>query len=125
MIYSLNGKLIYSDPSAAVVECGGVGYKCQISLKTVAALPKVGEQVFLYTYLSVREDAVDLFGFATMEENPNLGQRGGRQGGTCRSFGIYARLSVRLYCRGGSQGADRRRRGRSQAGTAHGAGTEG
>lgn len=68
MIYSLNGKLIYSDPSAAVVECGGVGYKCQISLKTVAALPKVGEQVFLYTYLSVREDAVDLFGFATMEE---------------------------------------------------------
>ena len=68
MIYSLNGKLILSEPNAAVVECAGVGYRCTVSLKTAGALPKVGEQVFLYTYMAVREDAVDLFGFATKEE---------------------------------------------------------
>jgi Holliday junction DNA helicase RuvA len=68
MIYSLNGKLIYSDAATAVVECGGVGYKCNVSLKTVGALPGVGENVLLYTYMAVREDAVDLFGFITLEE---------------------------------------------------------
>lgn len=68
MIYSLNGKLIFSDASTAVVECGGVGYKCNVSLKTVGALPNVGEDVLLYTYMSVREDAVDLFGFINMDE---------------------------------------------------------
>ncbi len=68
MIYSLNGKLILSEPNSAVVECCGVGYRCTVSLKTAGALPKLGEQVFLYTYMAVREDAVDLFGFATIEE---------------------------------------------------------
>ena len=68
MIYSLNGKLIYSDTSTAVVECGGVGYKCNVSLKTVGALPKVGDNILLYTYMAVREDAVDLFGFISLEE---------------------------------------------------------
>ena len=68
MIYSLNGKLIFSDATTAVVECGGVGYKCNVSLKTVGALPQVGSDVLLYTYMSVREDAVDLFGFMTQEE---------------------------------------------------------
>ena len=68
MIYSLNGKLIYSEPNLAVVECNGVGYKCAVSLKTAAALPKINEQVFLYTYMAVREDAVDLFGFISQDE---------------------------------------------------------
>lgn len=68
MIYSLRGKLIFSDASFAVVECGGVGYKCTVSLKTIGALPKVGEEVMLYTHMSVREDSVDLFGFINMEE---------------------------------------------------------
>jgi len=68
MIYSLNGKLIENEPNAAVVECGGVGYKCTVSLKTSAALPKIGENVFLYTYLAIREDAADLFGFINKDE---------------------------------------------------------
>ncbi len=68
MIYSLNGKLIYSETSFAVVECGGVGYKCAISLKTYGGLPKIGEPVFLYTYMSIREDAATLFGFLTADE---------------------------------------------------------
>ncbi len=68
MIYSLNGKLIETEPNAAVVECGGVGYKCTVTLKTSAALPQIGENVFLYTYLALREDAADLFGFLSKEE---------------------------------------------------------
>ena len=47
MIYSLNGKLIENEPNTAVIECGGVGYKCSVSLKTSAALPKIGENVSL------------------------------------------------------------------------------
>lgn len=68
MIYSLNGKLIETEPNSAVVECGGVGYKCTVTLKTSAALPQIGENIFLYTYLALREDAADLFGFLNKEE---------------------------------------------------------
>ena len=68
MIYSLRGKLIFSDISVAVVECGGVGYKCTISAKTLGALPETGKEVMLYTHMNVREDAVDLFGFISMDE---------------------------------------------------------
>lgn len=68
MIYSLNGKLIENEPNMAVVECGGVGYKCSVSLKTSSMLPKIGENVFLYTYLAIREDSADLFGFINKDE---------------------------------------------------------
>lgn len=68
MIYSLRGKLVFSDQYCAVIECAGVGYKCSVSLNTVSRLPKVGSDVFLYTYMSVKEDAVDLFGFYSTEE---------------------------------------------------------
>ena len=68
MIYSLNGKLTYSDPTTAVVECGGVGYGCRVTYNTLQRLPDIGQNVLLYTYLNVREDAVDLFGFFVKEE---------------------------------------------------------
>ena len=68
MISSVRGKLIFCDSQVAVVECGGVGFKCYSSLNTLSTLPKVGSEVFLNTYLSVREDALDLYGFATVEE---------------------------------------------------------
>lgn len=68
MIYSLNGKLTYTDPTTAVVECAGVGYGCRVTYNTLRQLPETGKQVFLFTYMNVREDAVDLFGFYTKEE---------------------------------------------------------
>ncbi len=68
MFYSLKGTLIHTEPGLAVVECGGVGFKCFTTLNTQRALPKQGEEVKLYTHLNVREDALDLFGFATMGE---------------------------------------------------------
>lgn len=68
MIYSLNGTLTYTDPTTAVVECGGVGYGCRVTYNTLRQLPETGKQVLLFTYMNVREDAVDLFGFFTKEE---------------------------------------------------------
>ena len=68
MIYSLRGNLIYTDATSFVIECGGVGYRCSASLNTLSDMPKKNNEVFVYTYMSVREDAVDLFGFSTTEE---------------------------------------------------------
>ncbi len=68
MIYSLNGILVYKDNNTAVIECGGVGYKCAVSQKTAASLPPLKSETFLLTYMQVKEDAVDLFGFITAAE---------------------------------------------------------
>lgn len=68
MIYSLRGKLIHSEPNLAVIECGGVGYCCRVTMTTARQLPKIGEEAMLYTCMSVREDAVELFGFADKAE---------------------------------------------------------
>ncbi|MCR5717748.1 MAG: Holliday junction branch migration protein RuvA [Oscillospiraceae bacterium] len=68
MIYSVSGKLIHTEPNLAVIECGGVGYACRTTQTTLSKLGKLGEQAFLYTHLTVREDAVELFGFADKDE---------------------------------------------------------
>ena len=58
MIYSVNGTVELIEPNLAVIDCGGVGYACRTTAKL-----KIGEKAKLLTYLSVREDAVELFGF--------------------------------------------------------------
>ncbi len=63
MIYNVKGMLTYAEPTFAVVECGGVGFKCFISMTTLRQLPSAGKEVNLFTHLSVREDAMDLYGF--------------------------------------------------------------
>lgn len=68
MFYSVKGTLTHTEPGLAVVECGGVGFKCFTSLSTQRSLPQVGGEVKLYTHLNVREDALDLFGFSTVSE---------------------------------------------------------
>lgn len=68
MLYNLNGTLTVSDVNFVVVECGGVGFKCFTSLNTVKNLGKVGDKVNIFTYLAVREDAMDLYGFANQAE---------------------------------------------------------
>lgn len=68
MYYSLTGKLIHTEAHLAVINCGGVGYKCMTTLTTLSCLEPVGSEATLYTYLNVREDALDLFGFYTMGE---------------------------------------------------------
>lgn len=68
MIASLNGKLIYTDNTSVVVECGGVGFKCAVTKNTLYNLPPKESNVFLHTYMVVREDAMDLYGFIDREE---------------------------------------------------------
>lgn len=67
MLYSVRGKVIHLSAACAVVECGGVGFHCQTTMNTLKTL-KLGSEVTLYTYLNVREDALELFGFATKTE---------------------------------------------------------
>lgn len=68
MIYNVKGSLTYAEPTFAVVECGGVGFKCFISMTTLRQLPSPGKEINLFTYMSVREDAIDLFGFYDVNE---------------------------------------------------------
>ncbi len=68
MIYNVKGTLTYAEPNFAVVECGGVGFKCFISMTTLRQLPSPGKELNLYTHLAVREDALDLYGFYDVEE---------------------------------------------------------
>ena len=68
MIYSVKGILTYVEPSFVVVECGGVGMKCFASTSTISQLSSVGTEVTLLTYMSVKEDAIDLYGFLSQNE---------------------------------------------------------
>ena len=67
MIYSVRGTLILMEAGFAVVECGGVGYRVQTSISTQKQL-KLNRKAKLYTYVHIREDAFDIFGFASREE---------------------------------------------------------
>lgn len=68
MLYNIRGKLTVSDVNFIVVECGGVGFKCFTTLNTVKNIGRTGDEVNVFTYLAVREDAMDLYGFATLDE---------------------------------------------------------
>lgn len=68
MIASLRGKLIYTDNTHVVVECAGVGFKCAVTKNTLYNLPQKNDEVFLHTYMVVREDAMDLYGFIDSDE---------------------------------------------------------
>ena len=67
MFYYLKGTVAHMAPYLAVVDCGGVGYACRTTSYTLSALKK-GDKGKLFTHLNVREDAVELYGFATQEE---------------------------------------------------------
>ena len=72
MIYSVNGILALIEPYHVVVECGGIGYSVKTSMTTIAKLPQIGEKVRLFTYLAVKEDAIDLYGFFETAELKTL-----------------------------------------------------
>ena len=67
MYYYVSGTVAHVEPYLAVIDCGGVGYACRTTTYTLSQIKK-GDRAKLYTYLSVREDAVDLYGFASGEE---------------------------------------------------------
>ena len=68
MIYCLTGKIVKKSMSAVVLSCGGVGYYAQCPVSVAGALPGVGKEATLYTVMSVTENDVSLYGFATEEQ---------------------------------------------------------
>ena len=68
MFYSLTGKIIYKDEQTVAISCGGVGFKCFTTRNSLAKLSLQSGEVTVFTHLNVREDALDLFGFATSDE---------------------------------------------------------
>ena len=67
MFYYVNGTVAEIEAGLAVIDCSGVGYACATTNYTLSQL-KNGERAKLYTYLNVREDAMELFGFASQSE---------------------------------------------------------
>ena len=67
MFYYLKGELAHIENGIAVIDVGGVGYACHTSLTSLSKA-NVGDKVTFYTYLHVREDIMDLYGFADKEE---------------------------------------------------------
>ena len=68
MYYYIKGKLAYKGDNYIVVEAGGVGYMIFTSLHNIEESGTIGSQITVYTYLAVKEDALDLYGFLTVEE---------------------------------------------------------
>ena len=67
MIYYVSGPVALLEPGLAVIDCGGVGYGCRITAYTAAQL-KLNQNARLYVTESIREDAFDLYGFISKEE---------------------------------------------------------
>ncbi len=67
MLYHVCGTVAEIEPNLAVIDCGGVGYACSTTNYTLSQLKK-GDKVKLFTYMNVREDAVELYGFASRSE---------------------------------------------------------
>ena len=67
MFYYVNGSVAEFEAGLAVIDCSGVGDACATTNYTLSQLKK-GERAKLYTYLNVREDAMEMFGFASQSE---------------------------------------------------------
>ena len=68
MIASVRGEVLVRRPDHVVIETGGVGYRLSVSAETLKAVPAHGKQATLHAHLVVRDDAMQLYGFATEEE---------------------------------------------------------
>jgi len=67
MLYYVSGQVALLEPGLAVIDCGGVGYGCRVTAYTAAQL-KLNQPAKLYITESIREDAYDIYGFASREE---------------------------------------------------------
>jgi len=68
VIASVRGAVISRRPDHVVVEAGGIGYRLAVSSQTLRAIPPVGEEAFLHSHLVMRDDSMNLFGFASEQE---------------------------------------------------------
>ena len=67
MFYYVSGTVAHIEPYLAVIDCGGVGYACRTTTYTLSQIKK-GDKAKLFTFLNVREDAMELYGFFSSEE---------------------------------------------------------
>lgn len=96
MYAHIEGTLAEKNAEGVVIDASGVGYELMTSASTLAACPQAGERVKLFTYLSVREDAMELFGFYTREEKKMFLRLIGVSGiGPKTALGVLSALSVR------------------------------
>lgn len=72
MFYYISGEYVHAGQGFAVVDCAGVGYRLTVSTTAAARIGRVGDKVKVYTYLHVREDGIELFGFYSMEEHSSF-----------------------------------------------------
>lgn len=68
MIAQLSGKIVHKSPEYCIIDVGGVGYQVYTPFSTFYELPDIDNHVLLHTYTNVREDALQLFGFLTVDE---------------------------------------------------------
>lgn len=68
MFYSITGTVVHTDENSVALDCNGVAFLLTASSNTLRKCAPEGEKQMLYTYLNVREDALDLFGFADKNE---------------------------------------------------------
>ncbi|MCI8377356.1 MAG: Holliday junction branch migration protein RuvA [Lachnospiraceae bacterium] len=68
MIRFVKGTLVFAGEGEVIVENNGIGLGISVPMSVAGQLPSIGEEVMLYTYMNVREDAMQLFGFLTPED---------------------------------------------------------
>ena len=96
MIAQLTGVIAEKNSDSVVIDVGGVGFHVLTSVTTLSNIPAGGEKVKLYTVFNVREDAMELFGFATREEKQMFDKLRGVNGvGPKTALGILSALTVR------------------------------
>ena len=99
MIASLTGILQHREPGLLILDVHGVGYAVAISSRTYDQLPGLGEELFLQIHTSVREDAIVLYGFATVEEKELFVLLNSVSGiGPKLALSILSGLSVADFC---------------------------
>ncbi len=96
MYAHFNGTLAEKKTDSIVIDCGGVGYQLQVSAAALSAAPAIGERFKCYAHLSVREDALELFGFYSREEKAMFARLCSVSGvGPRSALQILSALSVR------------------------------
>jgi Holliday junction DNA helicase RuvA len=68
LIASIRGKVLAHRPDSVVIDCGGVGYRLAVSAHTAQKVAAVGQETFLHSHLIMRDDAMQLYGFASEDE---------------------------------------------------------
>lgn len=95
MFYSLYGKVIFVDETSVAIDCSGVGYHVFTSQNTLKSIASIGEYVTVYTYLNVREDAMELYGFSTKNELDSFKMLIGVSGvGPKAALAVLSQMSV-------------------------------